>query len=410
MRVAFVVVALLLAGCGSSEELTRADPPAATNPLPPTARADAPGSAPSEGSRWELIRVGDGGAIEASVATSADAGTLLVCTHGLFEGPSPTWISQDAGVSWARIGPDLPIDGGDCDVVVLPSGRIVIVYATELAGCIVVSSDDTRTWDVARVGAAPLYPGPCDRPWLALDGNDVLLTHKSINSIPLVLVFQRSSDGGRTWTSTVAARGEEGPRLAGGVGPMLVDGARILIPLHRFDGGTPAALGTPDDHVLDVVVSEDSGATWASQRVRGPFRSPASLPILARLPEGELALSFRETGKDRQFVDHVLVSADGATWAIARSDPFPFEARRTFAWPATRSTGEPYVAWQEWREDDGWTLQLAPFHGEAASITEPAGEADLKVEFAMPRGDLIAYVEPGDGCRGLCVMLARAIR
>lgn len=401
-----VMIVAALAGCGADEPAP-VDFGAGGAPAASPAPAVTPGEPTGLRAR-EHVPIGDGGAIEASIAASDDGRTLLACSHGKFAGPSPAWLSIDGGATWDTVVPAFPIRAGDCDVAVLPTGALAIVYATEYSGCLVVHSEDRSSWQLAALGGVPLYPGPCDRPWFALDGSDLLLTHKSINNIPLVVAFQRSTDGGATWTTAVvAARGEEGPRLAGAVGPMVVRDGRILLPLHRFDGGTPTALGTPEDHVLEIVSSNDGGETWSSQRVAGPFRAPIFMPILVALPNGELILSYKLSGKGH-FISQVDLSSDGSAWRSARTEPYAYDEQRTVVWPGVREDGEPYLVWQEWREDAGWALRGSLLAGDTIDLSPTSGEENVKLEFAMARGDLIAFAAPGKDCSGLCVGLTRA--
>jgi hypothetical protein len=341
-----LAVLLLLSGC-----LGRESAPAAPSPL--------------GGFEFDEILIGPGGDAETSVTVGPD-GLVLACSHGGFGQPSPSWVSEDAGDTWRRLDPQPnPLVSGDCDWAVLDDGTWAIVYDTIASATVAVSSDRGATWSLNYASALPI--AGVDRPWLATDGLRLYMVYANVMAVePAINMVAVSVDGGRTWTQHALAHSltpDEADRPNTVIGNPIVQGQTLRVPLASAN----LNLGGPT--WLSFAVSRDAGATWTEEPVAGPYPSYFHLPVADAAPDGTLFITKPEGTPDAIAIDVLVSRDDGATWAtirVAENVTFPSVSG---PWVDARPDGTATVAWLQ-DGDDGRTIWAARI--DATGIVHPA--------------------------------------
>jgi hypothetical protein len=347
-RLAACAALLLLAGCAA--------------PLPAAnVTATAPGLAVAPPRFLNATLLSPQGGGETSLTVGPDGATWLACSHGGFHQPSPLFASLDSGATWRPVAVSgNAIPSGDCDVAITRDGAWHVAYNTPTTASVATSTDRGATWalhPVAGVAGAGL-----DRPWMASAGNDLLLTYCNLMGVePNACFFERSSDGGASWTTPVVVTAPTGgaDRLGDLFGRLVVtDGGRTLVvPNAKYDPYVP------DPDVTFVVErSQDGGRTWVESTVAGPLKAPPQFPAAASDGRSWWFTFARSNGTSSEpWVDanvgatgdttddvEVARSADaGASWSapilLAPKVPFPHQANH---WPDARGDGRVFVAWQ----------------------------------------------------------------
>lgn len=361
--------------------------------------------------RNPAILAGPGGDIEVSLAVSDDGETILVCTHGGFEQPSPLYASTDAGKTFIRMDPQPNTDfNGDCDVSIGGDGSWFIVYDTVYSATVARSLDQGKTWRLTYVDAVPF--GVVDRPWIhAVDQDRVYLVYGDLEAaMPAVDTFAFSIDGGLTFVHRVFAYAEPPQKVNNLAGKMIVydEGQTIRVPLYRWNPNTPSGAGQVEDGpvFLEFAVSRDAGLTWRNEPVIGPLEGvPLQLATGGRGPDGTLYFSY--TTPNRTDVGPVMLvysSDEGESW----SKPQVVAENQTFAglptaWVEGRPDGSATIAWMT-RNDNNTVWQAAAarvhtadgFHVEFAGPIGGPGANTSLFEFLMVRHDasgraIVAY-------------------
>ncbi len=379
----------------------------------------------------EPVLVGTGADGETSLFIAPD-GTMLVCTHGGFQKPSPLWASLDFGATWTEFDPQPnPVPSGDCDVAITDDGTWYMSYDTLASATVASSTDQGRTWQVQPIAAHPLT-GAVDRQWLLPDGNDITMTYaNAAATLPAAHWFTRSTDRGLTWPTHIPMGTAEGPgkvqKIPGH--PISWDNGREILAPTLARQGSAGVDVTPSTLILHR--SHDAGLTWSSQSALAPFEAAIGFPGAARSPDGTLFLSFARGDLGNSTIQVAWSFDDGATW----SDPL-IVAREV----ASRMTASPFIdarsdgtATLTWMQDAGeadrlpgnqvWVARVDPRAAEplvfSGGITEPYA-ATFGYEFIMLRHDAsdrthVAYIAEGEGCaddpaserRRLCLYVVR---
>jgi hypothetical protein len=252
-------------------------------------------------------------------------------THGGWQGDVDCWATRD-GRFWEKRGTPAPHEPAtnrmnvaaglarDGSLIVLASGwsnrpepgtfrgHRIPDMADILPLWICRSTDQGRTW---TRGDRPLPPPPGGPTRIIPFGDIVQLTDgtlgvciyswspatKEHNSY-----FYVSRDDGRTWS----LRGVVRKGNINETTPVVLRSGRLL-----------AAARTLDDQHLDLLGSDDHGATWTTLRpVTAGLQHPADLTLLT---DGRLLLSYGNRVKGRFGVEAKLSADDGVTW----SEPIP---------------------------------------------------------------------------------------
>lgn len=356
---AAVILAGLLAGC--------VPPPVLEPPLEMT----------------EGARVGDDGAVEASVATRG--ATVLVCASAETAGAPLAWVSHDAGASFEEVAlPDEPATRRtrSCDAAIADSGAWVLVAATPLGEVVLVSEDNGRAWR-AQTLPAPAAPG---RPSLAVHGRTVYLLDSYLDVLQgPVVALARSDDLGASWGARVPIPAPDASRAQRVVGDVAVapDGA-VLVPLRAGDA-------------LMLAVSRDRGANWTTSPARDAPGFGA--PQVAASQNGTLWLASIAGAPGDAAVELASSNDTGASWSA----------------PARLAVGEPAgvvalaagadvvdVAWVE-ATPAALVPRLARLHVDEARVENATlapggpGEDVARVGIAFVEGRVLVAWALGDG-------------
>lgn len=314
MRLPLVLAAtalLLLAGCVAGP--IKRPPPTVDDPAITFGFGDAvvPDAPDGFGSEPSLLATPDGALYFTSVLGSATARG-----DGL-------WRSDDGGTSWTYLGKaDYPFGGGDSDIDVLASGRLLLtgqwrpaaipnLYLT--GGESVSYSDDKgETW--IPVPIAGYLPG-ADRNWVATHPSDPDVAYLVFNDLATGLMVGKTTDGGMTWLPpvVVAGTGQVGGRAGGpnGIaGDAVVDTeGRLYIPYGVAIGGGIAQR---------IYRSDDAGATFKELTVRQVPTNETAGAIFSTLAldaAGGLHYVWAETVDDTMAVLYARSSDHGESWA-----------------------------------------------------------------------------------------------
>lgn len=336
---------------------------------------------------------------------------------GCPECPSPTLLLQrsaDGGKTWDAPRPIAPPGSGqwDAQIAVDPvDGRTV--YASWLqnnkSDTVVARSDDFgTTW---RVVVADSTKAGTDKPILAVRGQDVYV---GFNHAQKVWVAA-SHDGGASFTvAEVRPNAKLGWSLAGG-GTVAPSGTVLFAWAgYERNGGATGAVH------LYVSRSTDGGRTWSTTSL-DTSRSPpdcsssgcgwaflgAQMTLASDAAGGVYALwnaSREDRGPARMFFSR---SQDGgATWRAA-SEVSLAAARVMHAFPAMAASGNGQVriAWMDQRAGSLWNTRLRSSHDGGATWSEEAVLSSFVAGydyihpggFSFPFGDYFELAVDGEG-------------
>jgi len=189
------------------------------------------------------------------------------------------------------------------------------------------SEDGGRTWSAARRLPDGIL-GPIKNKAVQLPNGDILCP--TSNETPekpskWSVHFERSSDGGRTWSATKP----------------LNDGIAIgaIQPSVLFLGGDKLlALGRSKQGKVYEIASDDGGKTWGEMKL-GMLPNPNSGTDAVTLRDGRHLLIYNHTPKGRSPLNLAL-SADGRTWQAA----LVFESNPgEYSYPAIIQTNDGLV-------------------------------------------------------------------
>jgi predicted neuraminidase len=191
-------------------------------------------------------------------------------------------------------------------------------------GMVKTSSDGGRTWSEPRRLPDGIL-GPIKNKPVQLASGDILAP-SSTEHEGWRVHFERSTDGGRTWTAT----------------PPLNDPAQIRaiqpsILLHK--DGRLQALGRTRDSGVFQIWSEDDGKTWGEMTTLD-LPNPSAGTDAVTLADGRHLLVYNHHGENRNPLN-VAVSDDGVHWQAAlklEDDPTSH-----FSYPAVIQTEDGMV-------------------------------------------------------------------
>ncbi|HHY84404.1 MAG TPA: exo-alpha-sialidase [Verrucomicrobia bacterium] len=200
-------------------------------------------------------------------------------------------------------------------------------------GMLTTSEDGGRTWSTPRELPADIL-GPIKNKPVQLANGDLLCPSSTEGSNGWRVHFERTSDLGRTWTST---------------GP-LNDGQEIraIQPSILLHSDTRLqALGRTSQGRIFEIWSEDGGRTWGPMTLTD-LPNPSSGTDAVTLTDGRHLLVYNHnirTGSNNKGRSplNMAVSRDGKTWHAAlelENDP---DAPNGFAYPAVIQTSDGLV-------------------------------------------------------------------
>lgn len=221
-------------------------------------------------------------------------------------------------------------------------------------GMLRTSSDEGRTWSEARRLPDGILGPIKNKPVQLADGT--ILSPTSSEHDGWRVHFERSTDGGQTWTATLPIN--DGKTI-GAIQPSIL--------FHL--GGKLQALGrTRTSGKLYEVWSEDGGQSWSEMSLLA-LPNPNSGTDAVTLKDGRHVLVYNHTPKGRTPLN-VAVSSDGKQWqaaAVLESEP------GEYSYPAVIQTRDGLVhityTWKRQRVKhavlDPAQLKLTPIIGGA---------------------------------------------
>jgi predicted neuraminidase len=174
-------------------------------------------------------------------------------------------------------------------------------------GMLRTSDDDSKTWSEARRLPDGIL-GPIKNKPVQLAGGD-LLCPSSTEHDGWRVHFERSADGGKTWTATAPLN--DGKELAA-IQPSIL--------VHK--GGKLQAVGRTRQGKVFEAWSEDGGKTWGKMSLT-ELPNPNSGIDAVTLADGRQLLVYNHTTRGRSPLN-VAVSDDGKAWqgaAVLESEP-----------------------------------------------------------------------------------------
>lgn len=276
----------------------------------------------------------------ASTLAEPAAGTLIAAWFGGQHEKAPDvgiWVARCIGAGpWSV--PVEVADGVQPDGTRLPcwnpvlfqpkDGPLMLFYKVGPSpstwwGMVRTSQDGGQTWSEARRLPAGIL-GPIKNKPVQLPDGDILCP-TSTEHAGWRVHFERSRDGGRTWSAA----------------PPVNDGKTIgaIQPSVLFLGGDRLlAVGRTLQGKVFRIASDDRGQTWGAMALT-ELPNPNSGTDAVTLRDGRHLLVYNHTAKGRSPLN-VALSADGQTWQAAlvlESDP------GEYSYPAVIQTGDGLV-------------------------------------------------------------------
>jgi predicted neuraminidase len=191
-------------------------------------------------------------------------------------------------------------------------------------GMAMTSPDGGKTWSPSHRLPDGIL-GPIKNKPIQLSDGDILAP-SSTEHDGWRIHFERSSDVGKTWTST--------PPLNDGKTVAAIQPAILIHP-----GGRLEAIGRTRSHGIFAIWSEDGGKTWGKLETTG-LPNPNSGIDAVTLKDGRQLLVYNHTSAGRSPLN-VAVSSDGRSWrTVATLEDTP---GKEFSYPAVIQTADGFV-------------------------------------------------------------------
>ncbi len=278
----------------------------------------------------------------ASTIVEAQDGGLVAAWFGGTRERHPDvgiWLARREGNKWTtpvEVANGLQADGTTrhpCwnPVLFQPrTGALLLFYKvgpspSQWWGLLRSSDDSGRTWSAARRLPDGII-GPIKNKPVQLANGDILCG-VSTEEHGWRVHFERSSDGGQTWSATEPVN----------------DGKAIgaIQPSILFHGGTKLeAVGRTKQSRVFQSWSEDNGKTWGPMTLLPDVPNPNSGTDALTLRDGRQLLIYNHTQKGRSPLN-VAVSSDGKNWANVLE--LENEPKAEFSYPACIQTGDGLV-------------------------------------------------------------------
>ena len=249
----------------------------------------------------------------ASTIAETSDGLIASWFGGTAEGKPDVgiWVSRHTRGKW-----DMPVevaDGRQADgkrwpcwnpVLFQPrTGSLMLFYKvgpapwTDWWGMLIESTDGGKTWSAPRRLPDGILGPIKNKPVQLADGD--ILCPSSIETDGWRVHFERSTDNGKTWSST-------GPvndgKVIGAIQPSIL----IHTQTHL------QAIGRTQQHQVFTIDSQDGGHTWGPMTLTD-LPNPNSGTDAVTLRDGRSLLVYNHTPKDRSPLN-VAVSKDGKAW------------------------------------------------------------------------------------------------
>jgi hypothetical protein len=282
----------------------------------------------------DLAESGD--ASEPHVAVDSEGRIFITGPSGLGSG-SPLFISEDGGLTFARVEPNLGrLGGGDTSIAIAPDDTIYITDLWVGSSTMLVSNDHGKTWWNSPIASpVPYY----DREWNTVDSKGVAY-HLGRTFTPGYAAWvSKSTDGGKTW---IHAGNPWNRLLQDEANQGIQDGPFITNPKTDAIGVVYSCA----QNAVCLSTSADQGMTWEPVvAAKGEGRVANIFPAAAADKDGNWYVAYAERVEDSTQV-FMARSADGKTFEApvqVTSGP----GVRLFPWMVAGDGGRVALTWYE---------------------------------------------------------------
>jgi predicted neuraminidase len=282
--------------------------------------------------------------VHASTIAETPDGLVTAWFGGAREGAPDVgiWVSRRANDTWSapvEVANGVQPDGTrhpcwNPVLFILPDNTLALFYKVGPSpqtwwGAVRTSKDHGRTWsEGTRLPDGILGPVK-NKPVRLADGTIVSPSSSETTDKPSLwrVHFERSTDGGRTWTIVRPAPSADGTELHS-IQPSIL--------VHK--GGRLQAIGRSRSQKLFETWSDDGGRTWSALTLT-ILPNPSAGTDAVTLRDGRHLLVYNHTPKGRSPLN-VALSRDGKQWSAAlvlESEP------GEYSYPAVIQTADGLV-------------------------------------------------------------------
>ena len=216
------------------------------------------------------------------------------------------------------------------------SGALMLFYKVgpspeEWWGMVRTSSDGGRTWSEARRLPDGILGPIKNKPVQLADGTIVSPVSTESHSEPSKwrVHFERSSDGGKTWTAT--------PALNDGIAIAAIQPSILF--REKLGGEKLLAVGRTEQNKVFSTSSDDGGKTWSALSLIDDLPNPNAGIDAVTLADGRQLIVYNPTTRGRTPLA-VAVSRDGRAWTkVLTLEDQPGE----YSYPAVIQTADGLV-------------------------------------------------------------------